>query len=709
MLHAVVKYRSAVRCKIFSTQVKGTYVRKFTTKPEGRPSSDEQIAADVLKNLAKEEIQVDPFGQLRDEAPQLYDILNMKDTRLLDSQKSTFSSILKKDHVAFDRFLGNLYNIGKKDEILHYFERLGPHHDMKGEAPQIYLKVLFEDNEKNSEKILRLFNQPLGVRSNPMHIIQSRTRFQALTSAVGLILSIIIIFLLFQNYRGGGGLGNILNTTYSPVEKNKAPITFSDVKGNQEAKEELEDIVSYLKNPSKYANVKIPKGVLMVGPPGTGKTLMAKALAGEAGVPFMITSGSEFEEVFVGLGARRVRKLFEEARKQAPCIIFIDEIDAIGGSRDKVLNRGQQSLNQLLVELDGFTGRDGVIIIGATNLPQELDPALVRPGRFDRKVYLNLPEPIERKEIIDYYLTKHKIAPDLDVGVLVKQTAGFSGADLENLVNSAALEAIKDDHEYIDMELLEKSLFNIALGREKKAVFMTEKDKKLAAYHESGHALVALKAQGAPEIRKATLVPRGEALGLVNYLPSDEKTITKVELKGRLQMAMGGRAAEQFIFGKENITTGAASDLKMATSLATDMVTKYGMSTTVGPVFLSEPSGKTAQEVSNEVKSLCEQAYTDAIGILSDNEKELHLLANGLLTYETLDKDEIIKIINQEPLTEKEFKLKQAQLKKEEKIKKETEEINSKRIAAEEELKHAIDKLKKLNTVHEEQNKKSDS
>jgi len=458
--------------------------------------------------------------------------------------------------------------------------------------------------------------------------------------------------------------------------------------------------VGFLKDPQKFANVKVPKGVLMVGPPGTGKTLMARALAGEAGVPFITASGSEFEEVFVGLGARRIRQLFEDAKKQAPCIIFIDEIDAVGGSREKFLRNQQMSLNQLLVELDGFNGREGIILVGATNMPSALDPALVRPGRFDRKIYLGLPEPIERQEILDYYLSKHKLAEDVDSMVMARQTAGMSGADIENMVNWAAVEAIKQDLPSIDMHLLEVALMNVAMGREKKSMLLSGKVKKITAYHEGGHALVALYSAGAPEIRKATLIPRGEALGMVNYLPNDEHLVTKTELLGQMQMAMGGRAAEELIFGVDEVTTGASSDFEGATNIAYTMVTKLGMSDKIGHVYAnrmgrSDSFKGNPELIEVEVQRLLEQAYKDASNLLKDKEKELHLLAAALLRYETLDKQDILKVIKGEPLLEKDAKLKKEKEDKAVKEKKKELEDNARLHARENEENEAIENLKK--------------
>jgi len=381
-------------------------------------------------------------------------------------------------------------------------------------------------------------------------------------------------------------------------------------------------------------------------------------LLGEAGVSFLSASGSEFEEVFVGLGARRIRQLFEEARKKAPCIVFIDEIDALGVSRASVMRNQQMSLNQLLVELDGFNTREGIILVGATNLPSELDPGLVRPGRFDRKVYIELPKINERKEILDYYLSKYPMDGDVDSDVLSRQTPGMSGADIENMVNWAILEAIKIDKATVDMQLLEIARMNVIIGREKKSMYLSDEAKKITAYHEGGHALVSLHTDGAPDINKATLIPRGQALGFVEQVDSDEPHMTKKELLARLQVAMAGRAAEEYIFGSDNITTGASSDFEMATNIAYRMVTKWGMSNQ-GHIHLPDPkryestSNIMSKDVQSEVKNILEDSYSSALETIKSKDKELHLLASALIQYETLDKKDILKIIKGEKLTNK--------------------------------------------------------
>eukprot|EP01129_Flabellula_baltica_P014077 TRINITY_DN6671_c0_g1_i1.p1 TRINITY_DN6671_c0_g1~~TRINITY_DN6671_c0_g1_i1.p1 ORF type:complete len:465 (+),score=137.01 TRINITY_DN6671_c0_g1_i1:588-1982(+) len=441
-------------------------------------------------------------------------------------------------------------------------------------------------------------------------------------------------------------LKDVLNTNYSVALETDT--VFEDVIGNEEAKEDLFDVIEYLKNPEKFENIKVPKGILMVGPPGTGKTLLARALAGEAGVPFYSVSGSEFEEVFVGLGAKRIRGLFKEAKENSPCIIFFDEIDALGGNRSNQFQKNNMSLNQLLVELDGFDPSDGVIVIGATNIPEVLDPALIRPGRFDRKVFLTLPSRKERKEMLEFFLDKIP-HDEVDTDMLASQTGGFSGADLESMVNWASIEALKLSVD-VNMNLVEDSLWNVAMGRERKSVIMSAEEKRLTAYHEGGHALVALYTEGSDSIRKATLVPRGQALGMVNFLPNEEYTRTKKQMLASIDISMGGRAAEELIFGKDYITSGASSDLQGATSTAKRLVTKFGMIPDIGLVFVSDDdlkhlSNDTLETIETEVKNILEDSYNRASKILHDNEEELHRLAAALLKYETLTKDEIIIII----------------------------------------------------------------
>ncbi|MCX7336670.1 MAG: ATP-dependent zinc metalloprotease FtsH [Pelagibacterales bacterium] len=483
-----------------------------------------------------------------------------------------------------------------------------------------------------------------------------------------LLLIGVWIFFMRQMQGGKGGAMGFGRSKAKLLTEAHGRVTFQDVAGVEEAKEELEEIVHFLKDPRKFQKLggRIPKGALLVGPPGTGKTLLARAIAGEANVPFFTISGSDFVEMFVGVGASRVRDMFEQGKKSAPCIIFIDEIDAVGRSRGAGLGGGnderEQTLNQLLVEMDGFETNEGVILIAATNRPDVLDPALLRPGRFDRQVVVSNPDIIGREAILKVHLKKITTGPDVNPKVIARGTPGFSGADLANIVNESALLAARRNKRIVTMSDLEEAKDKVMMGAERKSMVMTEEEKTLTAYHEGGHAVVALYEPTSDPIHKATIIPRGRALGMVMRLPErDQLSVTREKMFGNISVAMGGRIAEEMIFGYDNVTSGASSDIEMVTKMAKNMVTRYGMSDQLGPIAYQENeeevflgrsvsrtqnvSEETAKKIDFEVKKIVEAGYARAKKILAEKVDELHKVSKALLTYETLSGEEIKKIV----------------------------------------------------------------
>ena len=498
--------------------------------------------------------------------------------------------------------------------------------------------------------------------------------FQYLLSWFPMLLLIgVWVFFMRQMQSGGGRAMGFGKSRARLLTEKQGRITFEDVAGIDEAKSELEEIVEFLRDPQKFQRLggKIPKGVLLVGPPGTGKTLLARAIAGEANVPFFTISGSDFVEMFVGVGASRVRDMFEQGKKNAPCIIFIDEIDAVGRHRGAGLGGGnderEQTLNQMLVEMDGFEFNEGVILIAATNRPDVLDPALLRPGRFDRQVVVPNPDVVGREKILRVHMRKVPLASDVEPKVIARGTPGFSGADLANLVNEAALLAARTGRRTVGMHEFEQAKDKVLMGAERRSLVMSEDEKRMTAYHEAGHALAALHLPECDPVHKATIIPRGRALGLVMSLPEgDRYSKHKSKLLQELSMAMGGRVAEELIFGPDKVSNGASGDIKMATNQTRMMVTEWGMSETLGMIAYGENSQEvflghsvtqsknlseeTARQIDAEIRRIIDEAYARCKGILSENIDELHLLAKGLLEHETLSGDEIRLVIKGEPV-----------------------------------------------------------
>ncbi|MEL7781634.1 ATP-dependent zinc metalloprotease FtsH [Citromicrobium bathyomarinum] len=491
-----------------------------------------------------------------------------------------------------------------------------------------------------------------------------------LIQSLPFLLILGIAFFALRQVQKNGGAGGAMGFGKSKAKmltEKQGRVTFNDVAGIDEAREELEEIVEFLKDPQRFSKLggTIPKGALLVGSPGTGKTLLARAIAGEAGVPFFTISGSDFVEMFVGVGASRVRDMFEQAKKNAPCILFIDEIDAVGRSRGHGLGNSnderEQTLNQLLVEMDGFEANEGIIIIAATNRPDVLDPALLRPGRFDRQVVVPVPDIDGREKILDVHMKKVPLAPDVNPRTIARGTPGFSGADLANLVNEAALLAARRNKRLVAMQEFEDAKDKVMMGSERRSMVMTDDEKKMTAYHEAGHALVSLNEPASDPIHKATIIPRGRALGMVMRLPErDNYSYHRDKMHADLAVAMGGRVAEEIIFGHDKVSSGASSDIQYATSLARNMVTKWGMSEKLGPLQYEEQqegylgmgqsartmgSGETNKLIDAEIRALVENAHKRATKILTDKEDQLHLLAQSMLEFETLTGDEIDQLL----------------------------------------------------------------
>jgi cell division protease FtsH len=532
----------------------------------------------------------------------------------------------------------------------------------EGSDSRSYMTVVPGDAEVTN----LLMNNGVAVEARP----QEQSGFTTFLLGLLPFLLLIGVWIYFMNRMQGGGKGGAMGFGKSKAKlltEKHGRVTFDEVAGIDEAKDDLEEIVEFLRNPQKFSRLggKIPKGALLVGPPGTGKTLLARAVAGEAGVPFFTISGSDFVEMFVGVGASRVRDMFEQAKKNAPCIVFIDEIDAVGRSRGAGYGGGnderEQTLNQLLVEMDGFEANEGIIIVAATNRPDVLDPALLRPGRFDRQVQVPNPDIKGREKILGVHARQVPLGPDVDLRIIARGTPGFSGADLANLVNEGALMAARVGRRFVTMADFENAKDKVMMGAERRSMVMTEDEKKLTAYHEAGHAIVGLNVPQHDPIHKATIIPRGRALGLVLSLPErDQLSVTYTKYKSQLAMAMGGRVAEELIFGHDNVTSGAASDIQQVTKIARAMVTRFGFSDELGMIDYSNDESQmvpvstvspdTQEKIDGEVRRLVDEAYERARQILTDKADEHERLAQGLLEYETLTGQDITKVINGEPL-----------------------------------------------------------
>ncbi len=567
------------------------------------------------------------------------------------------------DKVAFSQLLDNVNNGNVERVTIRGEEITGEYRDGKAR----FTSQAQESAQPELVKALRekqvAFNYETPETSN----------FWAILINVGpmLLLVAVWIFIMRQMQAGSGRAMGFGKSKAKLLNERTDRVTFDDVAGVEEAKEEVQEIVEFLRDPQKFQRLggKIPRGALLVGPPGTGKTLLARAIAGEANVPFFSISGSDFVEMFVGVGASRVRDMFEQAKKNAPCIVFIDEIDAVGRHRGAGLGGGnderEQTLNQLLVEMDGFEENEGIIIIAATNRPDVLDPALLRPGRFDRQVVVPNPDVLGRERILKVHMRRVPLAPDVEAKVIARGTPGFSGADLANLVNEAALLAARKNKKVVSMHEFEDAKDKVMMGPERRSMVMDEAEKRLTAYHEAGHALVGLKVSDTDPIHKATIIPRGRALGMVMYLPEKDKlSQTREQMHSRLAVMMGGRIAEELIFGYDKVTSGASSDISGATRLAKAMVTRWGMSDKLGPlaygdneeeVFLGHSvtrtqnmSEETSRMVDAEVRKFVEDAYAQARQILTDHNDDLHRIAQALLEYETLTGEEIRALLRGE-------------------------------------------------------------
>ncbi|HEY7888812.1 MAG TPA: ATP-dependent zinc metalloprotease FtsH [Steroidobacteraceae bacterium] len=575
-------------------------------------------------------------------------------------------SVSQQEEIKYSTFLNDV-KAHQVDSVVFQGETLygvmKDHTQFKTTNPETDYTALIGALEKND----------VGIEARP----PKQPNFLAqllLQLAPALLLILVFVYMLrqMQGASGGRGAMSFGKSRARLLGEDQVNVTFADVAGVDEAKQEVSEIVDFLKDPGKFQKLggKIPKGVLMVGSPGTGKTLLARAIAGEAKVPFFTISGSDFVEMFVGVGASRVRDMFEQAKKHAPCIIFIDEIDAVGRHRGAGLGGGhderEQTLNQLLVEMDGFEGNEGIIVIAATNRPDVLDPALLRPGRFDRQVVVPLPDVRGREQILRVHMRRVPLADDVKPGLIARGTPGFSGADLANLVNEAALFAARANRRIVGMEEFERAKDKIMMGAERRSMVMTEDEKRMTAYHESGHAIVGMTVPEHDPVYKVTIIPRGRALGVTQFLPEQDRySMSKRRLESAIATLFGGRIAEELIFGPESVTTGASNDIERATELARNMVTKWGLSDKLGPLTYSEETGEvflgrsvtqhkqvsdvTAHAIDEEVRRVIEGNYQRARQVLVSSLERLHAMADALMKYETIDEEQLKDIMAGRP------------------------------------------------------------
>lgn len=571
--------------------------------------------------------------------------------------------------VPYSQFLTRINNGEVKSAEINLQSRTVSFTDSSGARfitnnPELNTSALVGDLQAHGAEII---STPMKKRSFLVELF-----FQLLP----VLLFIGFFFFISRQMQGGGG-GGALSFGKSKarlIPEDKIKVTFKDVAGAEEAKEEVAELAEFLRDPKKFTRLggNIPRGVLMVGPPGTGKTLLARAIAGEAKVPFFTISGSDFVEMFVGVGASRVRDMFAEAKKHAPCIIFIDEIDAVGRQRGAGLGGGhderEQTLNQLLVEMDGFEGNEGVIVIAATNRPDVLDPALLRPGRFDRQVVVGLPDLKGREQILEVHMRKRPMEANINARAIARGTPGFSGADLANLVNEAALFAARRNQEKITMKDLDDAKDKIMMGSERRSMVMSEKEKEMTAYHEAGHCIIGRIVPNHDPVYKVTIIPRGRALGVTMFLPEQDRySVSKEALESKISTLYGGRLAEEIIYGKEQVSTGASNDIERATSIARNMVTQWGLSEKLGPMLYAEEEGEvflgrsvtqhknvseeTARLIDQETRAIIDRNYDRARQILMDNLDILHAMAKALVKYETIDEKQIDELMARQPLS----------------------------------------------------------